>query len=139
MCHDFHKKVLFYYNFFKIDKQSLLFYDSNSKNKGHGRSMYMNNRKVAFIFKAFCDEHRIEILEILKEGEHCACELLDKLQISQSTLSHHMKILIDSGIVASKKDGKWMHYHIDREGCEEAIALIQYFEDTKERTPSCCK
>lgn len=57
------------------------------------------------IFKAFCDENRIEILEILKSGEHCACELLDQLQIGQSTLSHHMKILIDSGIVKAKKDG----------------------------------
>lgn len=66
----------------------------------------MNNRRIALIFKAFCDENRVEILEILKEGEHCACELLDKMQISQSTLSHHMKILIDSGIVESKKDGK---------------------------------
>ena len=47
--------------------------------------------------------------------------------------------MIDSGIVESKKDGKWMHYRINKTGCEEAIELIHYFEDTKERIPSCCK
>ena len=121
-----------------IDKKSLLFYDYNRK-RGKEGVCCMNNRRIALIFNAFCDENRVEILEILKDGEHCACELLDKMQISQSTLSHHMKILIDSGIVESKKDGKWMHYRINKTGCEEAIELIHYFEDTKERIPSCCK
>ena len=48
------------------------------------------------IFKAFCDPNRLKILDILKSGEHCACKLLEILDVSQSTLSHHMKILTDS-------------------------------------------
>ena len=56
----------------------------------------------AKVFKAFCDENRLQILEMLRSGEKCACVLLENLQISQSTLSHHMKILCDSGIVASR-------------------------------------
>ena len=51
------------------------------------------------IFKAFCDPNRLKILDILKSGEHCACKLLEILDVSQSTLSHHMKILTDSKIV----------------------------------------
>lgn len=50
-------------------------------------------KETARVFKAFCDENRLQILEMLRSGEKCACKLLEKLQISQSTLSHHMKIL----------------------------------------------
>ncbi len=53
----------------------------------------------ANIIKAFCDENRIRILKMLIDGEKCACKILEKLEISQSTLSHHMKILVDSDVV----------------------------------------
>ena len=59
-------------------------------------SGYVENAKV---FKAFCDENRLRILELLRSGEKCACVLLDDLHITQSTLSHHMKILCDAGVV----------------------------------------
>ncbi len=81
-------------------------------------------KKNVLIFKAFCDEQRLAILELLQDGEKCACELLDKLDISQSTLSHHMKILCDSGIVDGRKDGKWMHYSISECGTEHVKKLI---------------
>lgn len=81
--------------------------------------------KQAKVFKAFCDENRLMILEILQSGEKCACELLDELNIGQSTLSHHMKILCDSGVVVSRKEGKWTHYAISREGAEFAVELLE--------------
>ena len=59
----------------------------------------MDERKTALIFKAFCDENRVRILNLLRSGEKCACRLLEELSISQPTLSHHMKILCDSGFV----------------------------------------
>jgi len=77
-------------------------------------------KAIARMYKAFCDENRLHILELLKGGEHCACELLDELQISQSTLSHHMKILVDAEVVSVRKEGKWMHYSIDQEGIMKA-------------------
>ena len=52
------------------------------------------------------------ILSALQQGEKCACDLLEDLQISQPTLSHHMKLLVDSGLVAARKEGRWMHYSI---------------------------
>lgn len=79
---------------------------------------------TAKIFKAFCDENRLMILEMLQEGERCACELLEELHISQSTLSHHMKILCDSNIVRSHKEGKWTYYAINEEGVELAKKLL---------------
>ena len=82
------------------------------------------------IFKALCDENRWRILEILHGGEKCACVLLNKLNIQQSTLSHHMKILCDSEIVIGRKDGKWMHYSINQEGLENAKKKIDMILET---------
>lgn len=76
----------------------------------------MSERKIAVIFKALGDENRIRILKLLHGGEKCACKLLEELNISQSTLSHHMKILCDADIVTGRKEGKWMHYSICCEG-----------------------
>lgn len=83
-----------------------------------------NYENEAKVFKAFCDENRLQILEMLRGGEKCGCKLLDELKISQSTLSHHMKILCDSGIVSGRKVGKWTHYSIDRQGSERAAVLL---------------
>ncbi len=80
--------------------------------------------KNALIFKAFCDENRLMILEMLQSGEKCACRLLEELNIVQSTLSHHMKILVDSGIVTARKDGKWTHYSISEAGTQYAKELL---------------
>ena len=86
-------------------------------------SEYVENAKV---FKAFCDENRLRILELLRSGEKCACVLLDDLHITQSTLSHHMKILCDAGVVNGRKEGKWVHYSIDSEGADKAVLLLKH-------------
>ncbi|MDL2225025.1 metalloregulator ArsR/SmtB family transcription factor [Eubacteriales bacterium OttesenSCG-928-M02] len=83
---------------------------------------YKANAKV---FKAFCDENRLQILALLQSGEKCACVLLEDLHISQSTLSHHMKILCESGIVTGRKEGKWTHYSISANGASAAQSLLQ--------------
>lgn len=82
-------------------------------------------QEQARIFKAFCDENRLRILEILQGGEKCACKLLEDLNVQQSTLSHHMKILCDAGIVQGRKDGKWTHYSIDPTGSKVAQELLK--------------
>jgi len=86
------------------------------------RQKHIDNAKV---FKAFCDENRLTILELLQSGEKCACILLEKLSIAQPTLSHHMKTLVDSGIVAARKVGKWTYYSISAEGSETAARLLR--------------
>ena len=80
----------------------------------------MDEGRTALVFKAFCDENRVRILNLLRGGEKCACRLLEEMSISQPTLSHHMKILCDSGIVLGRKEGKWMHYRISPEGVQIA-------------------
>ncbi|HWR10998.1 MAG TPA: metalloregulator ArsR/SmtB family transcription factor [Rectinemataceae bacterium] len=81
-------------------------------------------RGDAKVFKAFCDENRLSILGQLRDGEKCACVLLEKLNIAQSTLSHHMKILCESGVVTSRQEGKWIHYALSIERCDYVKKLI---------------
>lgn len=68
---------------------------------------------VALICKALGDVNRLKILEMLTDGEKCACKLLDAFAITQPTLSHHMKILRACDLVAARKDGRWMHYRLN--------------------------
>lgn len=75
--------------------------------------MINDYEKTAIMFKAFCDANRLQILSLLVKGEECSCNLLEELHIGQSTLSHHMRILSDSGIINGRKDGKWTYYTIN--------------------------
>ncbi len=83
------------------------------------------HRQHAKVFKAFCDENRLAILELLRSGEKCACILIEELNIGQSTLSYHMKILCESGIVNGRQEGKWTHYSISAQGSECAKQLLE--------------
>ena len=88
----------------------------------------MKYENQANVFKALCDPNRLLIIEILQSGEKCACKLLEDLNISQSTLSHHMKILCEAGFVDSSRQGKWMHYTIHRDGFENAKKILDELE-----------
>ena len=101
----------------------------------------MDERKTALIFKAFCDENRIRILKMLISGEKCACKMLEELNVTQPTLSHHMKILCDSGVVVSRKEGKWMHYSISAEGAKVAADCLKELTSVNCgcENKSCCK
>lgn len=75
-------------------------------------------------FKALSDEVRLKILGMLSYKEMCACEILDELSISQSTLSYHMNILCKSGLAISRRDGIWMKYTLNKERFESIIELL---------------
>ena len=83
------------------------------------------HQENAKVFKALCDPHRLAILELLQSGEKCACVLQEKLEVTQSGLSYHMKILCDSGIVVSRQEGKWTHYRLSAAGRDKAIELLK--------------
>ncbi len=101
----------------------------------------MDERRAAVIFKAFCDENRIRIIKLLRSGEKCACELLEEINLTQPTLSHHMKILCDAEIVVSCKKGKWTHYSISEKGVKQAKeCLVQLTTlDIRCENKSCCE
>lgn len=80
--------------------------------------------EIAKIFKAFCDEKRLRIISLLQSGEKCACVLIDEMDIGQSSLSYHMKILCESGIVIARQESKWTHYSLSQEGSKRAAELL---------------
>ncbi len=91
-----------------------------------------NNYEVnTKIFKAFCDENRLKIIEILKNEEKCACVIMEELGIAQSALSYHMKILCDSGIIKSRQEGKWIHYSVNKENSKNASQLLLEITDSE--------
>ena len=86
-----------------------------------------NYEENAKVFKALCDSKRLKIIDIIKDEEKCACVLLDKLDLSQSWLSYHMKILTDTGLINARQDGKWTHYSIKDNGIDEVIQLLNEY------------
>jgi len=83
-------------------------------------------------FKALSDETRLKIIDMLSCGEMCACEILEAFSISQSTLSYHMKTLVDSGLVNGYRDGAWMRYTLNKEKTDAVIAFFNYIASEKE-------
>ncbi len=81
----------------------------------------------ALELKALSDPNRLVILEQLKGGERCACNLLELLKITQPTLSHHMRILCEAGLVSCRRDGKWMHYRLNCDKFKELSQLLAGF------------
>jgi len=95
----------------------------------------------AKVFKAFCDDKRLRILELLRGGEKCACILIEQLDMGQSALSYHMKILVESGVVESRQEGKWTHYKISENGSAYAKDLLKELTtpNTVIEDNNCCK
>ena len=85
----------------------------------------MNEEKISEICKALGDPNRLKIIKLLTDGEQCACKLLEDFQITQPTLSHHMKILSETGLVSVRKEGKWTYYSIS---CCMFKEFKSYFE-----------
>ena len=99
----------------------------------------MENLYLDYIsaFKALSDETRLKIIDMLSCGEMCACDILSEFNISQSTLSYHMKILSESGLVNAIRDGAWMRYTLDKEKIDAVISF--YRNITKEKEDCICK
>ena len=107
----------------------------------------MNESEIAVICKALGDENRVQIIKMLSGGELCACKILDAFNITQPTLSHHMKILTDCNLVNSRKEGKWTYYSINGEKFSEFKNAVSEFtckpdgvkkSDGKKTSGSCC-
>lgn len=86
----------------------------------------MNAMDVALICRALGDSNRLQIIQMLAEGEKCGCKLLEKFEITQPTLSHHMKILCECGLVTARREGKWSHYSLN---CSTLRGFKQFMEN----------
>ncbi len=88
----------------------------------------MEHSRVSLICKALSDPNRLQVIQILTGGERCACELLEQLQITQPTLSHHMKTLEDCSLVSTRRKGKWSHYSLNS---DQWTAFRDYIESIR--------
>ena len=94
------------------------------------------------ILKALSDETRIQIVETLLDGEFCACKILENFNITQPTLSYHMKILTECGLINAKREGAWMKYSLNKQNLEAVKNLFNSLniiisQDNKENCLSC--
>ncbi|MGN1267833.1 MAG: ArsR/SmtB family transcription factor [Dorea sp.] len=80
--------------------------------------------EYAKIFKVLSDAKRLKIINMLSNGELCACKILEEFQITQPTLSHDMKLLCETGLVNARKEGKWMHYSLNMERMNEIYKIV---------------
>jgi ArsR family transcriptional regulator, arsenate/arsenite/antimonite-responsive transcriptional repressor len=103
----------------------------NENNKGDD---FMNQSYADYVaaFKAISDETRLKIIDMLSCGEMCACNILEEFNISQSTLSYHMKILSESGLVNANRDGAWMRYTLNKDKTNEVLAFLTKITSEKE-------
>ena len=99
------------------------------------------SRAVA-LFHALSDETRLAIVQRLRSGERCVCDLTDLLDAAQSRLSFHLKVLKDAGLVMDRKEGRWVHYHLNREAFAELQELLGDLKPSSRqltvRDVSCC-
>jgi ArsR family transcriptional regulator len=97
-------------------------------------------RRPAQLFHALSDEARLQIIEILLDGEHCVCDLMTHIDAAQSRLSYHLKVLKDAGLVSDRREGRWSYYTLQREVFVEAEELLAGLRPRAGRPnrPSCC-
>ncbi len=88
--------------------------------------------KYAKLFKVLSDSTRIKIIELLIQGETCGCTLIDKFPLTQPTLSYHLKIITESGLAKSRKDGTWVKYTINKEVLTLLSDYLVILRDTEE-------
>jgi ArsR family transcriptional regulator, arsenate/arsenite/antimonite-responsive transcriptional repressor len=97
--------------------------------------------RAAGLFHALSDGTRLSILQRLRFGERCVCDLTDALDAAQSRLSFHLKVLKDAGLVTDRRDGRWMYYTMNAETLSEVAVLIEGLASTPsaaERKKGCC-
>jgi ArsR family transcriptional regulator len=97
--------------------------------------------RSARLFHALSDETRLGILQRLRLGERCVCDLTDALDAAQSRLSFHLKVLKDAGLVTDRREGRWMYYTLNQEALSEVAESIEALASepsAAERKNGCC-
>lgn len=83
------------------------------------------------IIKALSDWNRVRIVDILSCGEKCACDILKDFEFTQPTLSHHMRVLIECGLVNCREEGLWRYYSLDKPTCDGIVGFLSKLTSSK--------
>jgi ArsR family transcriptional regulator len=101
----------------------------------------LDNERASRLFHALSDRTRLSIIQRLRLGERCVCDLTDALDAAQSRLSFHLKVLKDAGLVTDRKDGRWMYYTLNVDMLAEVgelVAGLAAAPSAAERRDGCC-
>ena len=93
------------------------------------------------LFHALSDQTRLSILQRLRFGERCVCDLTDALEAAQSRLSFHLKVLKDAGLVTDRREGRWMYYTLNTDALREVSGFVDALAEAPsaaERRAGCC-
>lgn len=110
-------------------------------NHGMAATVAGNTDRIARQFKALSDPNRLRIIDRLRGGERCVCELTDALDAGQSLLSFHLKCLKDAGLVTDRRDGRWAYYTLNTEALREVEQFLASLSTRVPETrwsPVCC-
>jgi ArsR family transcriptional regulator len=88
------------------------------------RATSLDFERTARVFHALAEPTRLRIVDLLRSGERCVCELTDALEMAQSKLSFHLKGLKDAGLVLDRKEGRWVYYRLNQDRVEEVAAVL---------------
>lgn len=97
--------------------------------------------RAAQLFHALSDEIRLEVIDLLRDGEQCVCELTEALDIAQPRLSWHLRTLKEAGILSDRREGRWIYYSLARDTFDEVESALSVLKPTSRRLPtrsSCC-
>jgi len=84
----------------------------------------MDIKNLTSLFKALGDENRLRLINLLKRGELCCCQINQEMQLPQNLISHHLKVLRESGVLNSRKDGRWVHYSLNDHFADKFKSII---------------
>lgn len=93
----------------------------------------LDRARAAQLFHALSDATRLEILDKLRDGEHCVCDLQSDLEAAQSRLSFHLRVLKEAGLVSDRKEGRWSYYRIVPDALKEVHDLAVAMQPSKLR------
>ena len=99
------------------------------------------DRQLISVFHALSDETRLAIVRRLAGGERCVCDLQDLLDAAQSRLSYHLKTLKDAGLIADRRDGRWVHYSLVPGALESVVEFMSDMEAAAlewQSSDACC-
>ena len=88
------------------------------------RATSLDFERTARVFHALSEPTRLRLVDLLRGGERCVCELTEAMETGQSRLSFHLKALKDAGIVQDRREGRWVYYGLNQERVEEVAAVL---------------
>ena len=98
----------------------------------------LQHHQARALLKALADPLRLQVIEALHSGERCVCELTEELNLTQSKLSFHLKVMREAGLLEAREEGRWIYYRLQAEALEALSLWLRDLSATCRRPASPC-